>query len=170
MLFGIIMTIVLIAGCAAPGRYVIENPPTKATRSFTNIEVAKVEVGITKDELEPETQAELRTQIIEEIQKKEIFQKVAAEFDLQDGTLQIQPKIIEFSKGNQALRYFISFGAGKAHMDVECKFINKETGDVIAKGKFIGELSGGFFGGSAGQDKIGSYVARHIADFLKKGE
>ncbi len=167
IIFSLITLIYLMSGCA-PGKYVLTNPPTNDTRNFKNVEVAKVEVGITESELDPEIPIELRTAIMEEIQKKGIYKNIAAELDVDESTLQIQPKIIEFDKGSQAARYLVGFGAGKAHLDVQCKFINKETEKVFAEGTFTAFVSGGFFGGSTNQKTMSKNVAIQIVKFLQK--
>lgn len=161
---------VFFVGCATPGKYVLKNSPTTNPKSFKNIEVTKVEVGITESELEPETPIDLRTVIIQEIQKKKLFEQVASEFGVDEATLQIQPKIVQFDKGSQAARYFLGFGAGKAHLDVDCKFVNKTTQETIAEGTFVAELKGGFFGGSANQKSMSQNVAKQVVKFLKKGK
>jgi hypothetical protein len=165
----LLVTTVLMVGCA-PANYILKGPPTENTRSFKNIEVAKVEVGITESELDPETPLELRRAIIEEIQKTEVFSQVTFELDSSESTIQIQPRIVEFDKGSQAARYLIGFGAGKAHLDVECTFINKEMQTVIAEGTFKTEVGGGWFGGSADPKSMSEDVAKEIAKFLEEGK
>ena len=86
--------------------------------------------------------------------------------------LEIQPAIVNFRKGSQAARYFLGNLADnsfKARMDVECKFINKETGQTIAQGLFVGEIEGGLFGGSPNQITLSLFLAQHVANFLAKG-
>jgi hypothetical protein len=157
-------------GCAQMGKYSLAKPPAKDTREFVSVEVQEVEVGLTKDELEPETQADLRMAIIEAIQKAKIYEKVGMETEDVDQVITIESKIVELDAGSQFLRWFLGFGAGKAYMEVACKFLDKETGEVIATGTFTGEIKGGFFGGSADQETMSKYVAEAVARFLKKGE
>ncbi len=75
------ISILFLGGCAGPGKYVLTSKPTQDTKAFKNVEVAKVEVGITKDELDPETTTELRMAIIEQIKllhrHKPLFKKRA---------------------------------------------------------------------------------------------
>ncbi len=164
--------LMLLAGCTTiPGRYVLNGAPTESTKAFKNIGVAKVEVGTPGDPVDSTTPLELRNKLIEEIGKKQIYESVKLE-GAGVSVLEIQPKIIAFHKGSQAARYFGGAMAGesaKAHLDVECKFISKESGQTIAQGIFTGEITGGLFGGSADQSTLSSYVARHVADFLSKG-
>jgi len=159
---------VLVTGCAPS--YVLKAPPTADTKSFKNVEVAKVEVGVTESELEPETPLELRTAIIEQVQKKKLYEKVAAEFDLRESTLLIQPKIAQFDKGSRTARYFIGFGAGKARYEVICKFVNKTTQEMIAEGTFKAEVKRGLFGGGTNQKTMSESIAMQVAQFLKKGK
>ncbi|GEM_PF-2202775 len=158
----------LAMGCAPS--YVLKAPPTTDTKSFKNVEVTKVEVGVTESELEPETALELRTAIIEQVQEKKIYENVAIVLEAEDSILQIQPTIAIFDKGSRTARYFIGFGAGKARYEVFCKFINKNTQKVIAEGTFKAEIKGGLFGGGTNQKTMSEDVARKIAMFLKKGK
>jgi hypothetical protein len=163
--------LVLLSGCEAPGRYVVSEPPTESTRAFKNVEVAIVEVGTLEAQVDQSTLEELRSKIVEEIRKKKIYENVGLEA-LGASVLEIQPKIIAFHKGSATERYFLGTLAAesaKARMDVECKFINKETGQTIAQGVFTGEIAGGTFGGSADPHTLCRYVAQHVADFLSKG-
>ncbi len=160
-----------MSGCSAPGRYVLNGVPTESTRSFKNVGVAKVEVGTLAEPVNESTAAELRGKLVERIGKKRIYQSVELEA-AGDSILEIQPRIIAFQQGSRTARYMLGNLAGKsakARMDVQCRFINKDTGQTIADGTFIGEIATGFFGGSADQSLLSSYVAQHVADFLKKG-
>ncbi|MCX6601729.1 MAG: DUF4410 domain-containing protein [bacterium] len=160
----------LVVGCAAPGKYVMKNPPTTDVKRFGSVEVASVSTGITEDELDPATATELRSAIIAAIQKEAMYGKVAPEVDMSEATLQIQPRIVQFDRGSRTARYLVGFGAGKAHLDVECKFVDKETQRVIAEGTFIAEIAGGLFGGASDQEMMSKNVAKQVAKFLKKGK
>ena len=163
--------LILVSGCTTvPGRYVLNRAPTESTKAFKNIGVAKVEVGTLEDQVDSTTPLELEKKLIEEIGKKRIFESVTLD-RANVSALEIQPKIVEFHKGSQAARYFGGAMAGesaKARMDVQCKFINKETGQLIAQGVFTGEIAGGLFGGSANQSSLATYVAQHVANFLSE--
>ncbi|NOX88459.1 MAG: DUF4410 domain-containing protein [Calditrichaeota bacterium] len=165
-----LISLLILGGCATMGRYSLDYPPTESTRSYVNIEVAPIEVGITKDELDPATVSELRYAIIEKVQRLGIYQKVQAEPISDDRTLLIKCKIYELDNGSQFLRWLLGWGAGKAYMETLCQFIDKKTNKVISSGTFSGEIRGGFFGGSADQEKMAKDVAGAIARFLKKGK
>jgi hypothetical protein len=170
-LWFVLMAAVLVAGCAAPNKYVMNNPPTTDVHRFASIEVAPVTTDdITKYDVSPITPAILRTAIIAEIQKVGIYRNVGLEFDYSEAVLQVQPKIVQFVKGDRAERYFVGFGAGKAHLDVVCRFVNKETQSLIAEGIFTAEVEGGMFGGDADQQTMAENVAGQVAKFLKKGQ
>lgn len=165
-----LILIVFLLSCASgPYKYSLTGSPTEQTKSFKGIEVDKVEVGITESELDLETPIELRTAIIDEVQKTGKYAKVAPELTSEEGVIQIESKIVEFDEGSQGARW-IGFGMGKAHLDVICQFKNKKTGEVFATGTFIGEIKGGWFGGTANQKKMSEYVAKAVAKFLKKGK
>jgi len=157
-------------GCAA-GKYSLVNPPSDKTESFQAVEVGKIDVGATNDEVQPEIPIELRSLIVEEIHKKNIYQQVLEENDFNDSVIKVDAKIIQFNKGSQFTRWAVGIlGAGKAVLDVECKFINKETNDVFAQGIFTAEVKNGIFGGTANQKNMSKDVAKAIARFLKKGK
>lgn len=166
----LVIILLIFIGCASMGKYSLEKPPVEDVKSFINIEVNKVEVGITKDELNPETVTDLRAAIIEAIQKKKIYEQIGPELDVEEGTLVINCKIIELDNGSKFLRWLLGMGAGKAYLETACQFSDKKTGRVIASGTFTGEIRGGFFGGSADQEKMAKYVAEAVARFLKKGK
>lgn len=169
LLLNVLLSMMLfLGGCATMGKYSLDKYPTEDTKAFLKVEVAEVEVGITKDELEPETVAELRSAIMEAIMKKNLYQEVAAELGMEEGTLLIECKIIELDNGSQFLRWLI--GAGKAYLETSCQFINKDTNTVFASGVFTGEIKGGAFGGSPDQEKMSMYVGEAVARFLKKGK
>jgi hypothetical protein len=160
----------ILLGCAAPQRYRLKSPPTDKTKSFKTVVVSKVETGITESELEPETMIQLRNAILDEVMETKIYEKVAFECEETAMTLEIQPKVVEFDKGSRTARYLVGFGAGKGHLDVECKFLNRETQTVIAEGTFITELKGGLFGGGTNQQKMSQQIGEQVARFLKKGK
>ena len=167
LIFVILLSFV---GCAQMGKYSISKPPVQDTKYFKNVEVSKIEVGLTTDEIDNDTTYELRSAIIESIQKKNIYQQVLNELDNDEDALKIECKIIELDNGDQFIRWLLGMGIGKAHLDVSCKFINKKTNQVFASGTFTGEISGGIFGGEADQKLMSKFVAEAIARFLKKGE
>ena len=161
----------LLSGCTTPGYYKLTVPPTENTKAFKQVEVTEVKVGDTQDRVDSATAGELRKKLIEEIQKKRLYESVTLEGVGASG-LEIQPTIVNFRKGSQAARYFLGNLADnsfKARMDVECKFINKETGQTIAQGLFVGEIEGGLFGGSPNQITLSLFLAQHVANFLAKG-
>lgn len=165
-----IIILIISSGCVSMGKYSLDKVPSEDTKSFKNIEVSQIEAGVTKDELNPETIIDLRTAIIEAIQKKDIYEKVEAELGIAEGVLQIKCKIIELDNGSQFLRWLVGRFGGKAYLETTCQFINKNTGKIIASGTFSGEITGGFFGGSANQETMSKYVAAAIARFLKKNK
>ena len=175
-LITIICSVVILSffGCAPVAKYgLMINQPTENTYSFKVVEVNKVEVGVTTDEVSPETLIDLRSFIIEEIKKKKIYQQVVEEYDLTNGAevIQIDTKITDFKKGSRFLRSLLGiFGAGIATLDAQCRFINKDTNKVFADGTFIAELTVGFFGGAANPTEMSKQVARAVAKFLNKGE
>jgi len=165
-----IIILIFIAGCVTPHNYVLKRTPTKKTISFRNIEVSKVTWDETKDEIQPETPLNLRKLIIREIQKKEFFAKVATSIETTERTMRINCKILTLDKGSKLARFAIGSGSGKAHMDVECKFIDKKADKVFASGVFTGDIKDGLLGGEPNQTAMALEVAKGIATFLEKGK
>ena len=98
-----------------------------------------------------------------------MYQEVSTELDGQEDAIGIACRIREFNKGSQFVRWFVSFGAGKGHLDVDCDFVEKSRNNVFASGSFTGQIQGGFFGGALNEESLSKHVARQIARFLKKG-
>ena len=59
----------------------------------------------------------------------------------------------------------VGFGAGKSFLTLKCKFIDKETDEVLSIVTFDGELSMGMFGGSYKNTYV--EVAASIVEYLK---
>jgi len=165
-----VLTVIFsLFGCA-PGKYSLTGVPSEQTNTFRNVEVAPVEVGATTDEVDAETPMELRTAIIEAIQKKKMYETVVPELANDETAIRIESKIIELENGSQFGRWLIGGWGGKAYMEVSCRFINKASGKEFADGTFSGEISGGFFGGSPNQSNMSKQVASAVVKFLKKGK
>lgn len=164
----IILIFYLIISCAShTGKYVLSSYPSENINSFKIVEVAKVELGETKDELDPEIPNVFQLAIWSEIQKTAIFDTVSfGEFDKEERTIRIECKIIEFDEGSDVARILIGGGAGKAFLDVSCKFINKRTKKVFAEGIFKGIIRGDF-SAAAIQAILALDVAESIVEFIK---
>ncbi len=75
-------------------------------------------------------------------------------------------KITDYKKGNQALRYFVGFGAGAQKFSVLARVTRKSDGVLLAEGDITDYKIGGWIGGQA--DKGQDDFAEKVVDFLKK--
>ncbi len=81
-------------------------------------------------------------------------------------TILLTGHIIDFKKGNQALRYFVGFGAGAQKFSVTARAVRKSDGALLAEGDVTDRKVGGWVGGNddKGLDDFGEKVAM----FLKR--
>ncbi len=79
-------------------------------------------------------------------------------------TIVLDGRIVDFKKGNQALRYFVGFGAGAQKFSVAARATRKSDGALIGEGEVTDRKVGGWLGGQA--DKGISDFAEKVADFL----
>ena len=75
-------------------------------------------------------------------------------------------KITDYKKGNQALRYFVGFGAGAQKFSVQARVTRKSDGKLLAEDEITDYKVGGWIGGQA--DKGQDDFAEKVVDFLKK--
>jgi hypothetical protein len=54
----------------------------------------------------------------------------------------LKGRITEYTRGSQAARYLIGFGAGKGKIVVQCQFVDKTTGEVLLDRKVDGRVIG----------------------------
>lgn len=83
-----------------------------------------------------------------------------------DRALVLDGRITDFKKGNQALRYFVGFGAGAQKFSVSARVTRKSDGVLISEGEVTDYKVGGWIGGQA--DKGQDDFAEKVVDFLKK--
>jgi hypothetical protein len=95
-----------------------------------------------------------------------IYEEVTLNTDQTKGVLLMQGTIIRYTEGSQAKRYWIGFGAGKAHCTIQVIFINKETGEELSRTNFDGMLVMGVFGGDS-DEAVDGVVDAFIA-YMKK--
>ena len=75
--------------------------------------------------------------------------------------------VTDFKKGNQAMRYFVGFGAGKQKLAIDAWVRNKATGEIIFQDKIVDRKWAGFGGGD---DRKGVRdFAEKVVLFLNKG-
>lgn len=81
-------------------------------------------------------------------------------------TILLTGHIIDFKKGNQALRYFVGFGAGAQKFSVTARAVRKSDGALLAEGDVTDRKVGGWVGGN--DDKGLDDFGEKVAVFLKR--
>ena len=78
--------------------------------------------------------------------------------------------ILDFRKGNMALRYFIGFGAGAQKVRVRLTVVSKATGAVIGQNEAADTKWGGAFGGTntKGLDDFAKASSEAAAKIIKQ--
>lgn len=80
--------------------------------------------------------------------------------------LVLSGQIVDFKEGNQALRYWVGFGAGAQKFSVLLQARRKSDGALIAEGEVTDRKVGGLIGGQAGKGE--EDFAEKVAGFLKQ--
>lgn len=81
-------------------------------------------------------------------------------------TLVLSGRVTDFKEGNQALRYWVGFGAGAQKFGVLVRVTRKSDGALVGEGEVIDRKVGGWVGGQA--EKGLEDFAEKVAGFLKK--
>lgn len=81
-------------------------------------------------------------------------------------TLVLSGRITDFKEGNQALRYWVGFGAGAQKFGVLVRTTRKSDGALVGEGEVIDRKVGGWVGGQA--EKGLEDFAEKVAGFLKR--
>lgn len=80
--------------------------------------------------------------------------------------LVLSGRITDFKAGNQALRYWVGFGAGAQKFGVWVRATRKSDGALVGEGEVIDRKVGGWVGGQA--EKGLEDFAEKVAGFLKE--
>lgn len=81
-------------------------------------------------------------------------------------TLVLSGRVTDFKAGNQALRYWVGFGAGAQKFGVQVRATRKSDGALVGEGEVIDRKVGGWVGGQA--EKGLEDFAEKVAGFLKE--
>ncbi len=149
-----------------------------ASATFDCVEVARFVVNdgliSSKEEARAATIPEARLSDIQRSVAGNIPEKIAGmRAALADGqvgcpdpqrTVLLTGRIIDFKKGNQALRYFVGFGAGAQKFSVMARAVRKSDGALLAEEDVTDRKVGGWIGGQAdkGLDDFGEKVAMFV--------
>lgn len=100
---------------------------------------------------------------------QEIINKKLKEKNIYGNDLKLICEVMNFDKGNRALRYFVGFGAGKARLETQNELFDI-NGTKISEFTLYSSVSIGALGGNAEElfDAIANNTIKHIsADVLK---
>jgi len=81
-------------------------------------------------------------------------------------SLVVNGRVIDYKKGNRAVRYMVGFGAGKQKIETNLVLTEKKSGKVIAKERVVDRKIGGLVGGS--EDKGKRDYAEKVNKFIRK--
>jgi hypothetical protein len=100
-----------------------------------------------------------------------VYDQVVKSTDQVDDVLVMQGTVISYEEGSRAKRYFIGLGSGKAYCTIQVKFLDKASGEELARTNFDGELMGGIFGGSAEEAVDGTVKAflDYMGEYMGEG-
>ena len=159
-----------ITGCFH--RYTVVEPPSKSLTDYSVLEISEFKTNL--DDAKTKYFATRFTYrlhwAIENYREKNpenvIYEEVTLSTDKIKGVLLMQGTIVRYEEGSRAKRYWIGFGAGKAHCTIQVIFIDKETGEELSRTNFDGTLVMGVFGGDADEAVAG--VIDSFMNYMKK--
>lgn len=162
----ILSCILLIIAACAPSRMQVMTPLTKNFGTYSILEVENF-ISLLPAKTLPEGLTQRLTEgVMEEVRSLNLFKEVRpVSNETGKQTLILRGKIVEYEKGNQFTRYMIGYGAGKGSLTVECECVDKQTGEVVYKANFIGEIVTGIAGGSIKTAE--KSLVKKIAEFIK---
>jgi hypothetical protein len=168
--FATIVIFVFLLNACGSSRYTILEPAKEPLTSFEVLEIKNFTSNLSDEDsinLANRFADQLHLAVMDDRKKnpgESIFREVVRSTDQSHSVLALDGVVVSFEKGSRAKRYWIGFGAGKAYCTIQATFTNKETGEVVLKSNFDGELSMSFFGGSA-EEAVDAVVAAFIDYF-----
>ena len=165
----VVLLVFILSACAS-SRYTVLEPAKEPLTNFEILEIRDFTSNLSSEDsinLANRFADQLHLAIHDERKKnsgESIFRDVVRGSDNGGSVLVLDGVVISFEKGSRAKRYFIGFGAGKAYCTIQATFTNKETGEVVLKANFDGELSMSFFGGSP-EEAVTSVVKAFVEYF-----
>lgn len=148
-------------------------------RQYTVITVARFDVN--KNDIKDDEDRNLATtmpdyfqaEIVRRVRASGIFERVVnlTEREYTPGAeraLRVEGTITRLVPGNRAMRYLIGFGAGAAKAQVETRFVDIQTGQVVLVTADRREAAFGIFGGDSEEHLQESFsdMARDLAKYL----
>ena len=164
MVVAAILAVSFVTACASH-RYTVVEPPKESLTNFSVLEIpefnsnlqsaeAKELAKVFDDKLMQKI-AVHRTQNPNDV----VYDQIVKSTDQVEGVLVMNGTVISYEEGSRAKRYFIGLGSGKAYCTIQVKFVDKATGEELARTNFDGELMGGIFGGSVDEAVDGTVKA-----------
>jgi len=169
----IYLALVIILYDCGSRRTIAVNQPSAPLGKYTILEVKNVGSNIqNEDALEaaeefPEMIVNRFVNYKDRHPQEMFFSQITRATDEINRVLVLDCILVGYEKGSRAKRYFFNcFGLGKAYTTLQCSFIEKATGQQVLKTDFEGELSVGFFGGTA--EGAQEAVVEVIIEYIKK--
>jgi len=164
----IILSCILLIGVGcAPSRMQVMTPINKNLGAFSILEVEEF-TSVVPEKLPEGVTNRLTEGVIEEVKNLNVFKEVRPAREGKEvgvSILTLKGRLIEYEKGSQFARWMVGYGAGKGSLTLECEFIDKQTGEVVYKANFIGEIVMGIAGGSIKTAE--KSLVKKIAEFIK---
>ena len=176
LFLALVAFVALLSSCSSE-RYVIIDPAVRPLSEYTVLEVAEFDSNLQEDDALAVAQ-ELPQMLVARLEvfretnpDHKFFKRVLQSSNVVEAGLADQPvlllegSLLSYEPGSQAKRYFLGLGSGKAYCTAQCRFIDKATGEQVLRANFEGEISGGFFGGSAKGSATG--VTKAVLDYFR---
>lgn len=159
------MVIVALAAACASHRYTVVEPPKASLTNYSVLEIPEFESNLKSAEA-LELAKVFDDRLMREISNYRaqhpddvVYDQIVKSTDQVEDVLVMQGTIISYEEGSRAKRYFIGLGSGKAYCTIQVRFVDKASGEELARTNFDGELMGGIFGGSAEEAVDGTVKA-----------
>ncbi|MCF6289331.1 MAG: DUF4410 domain-containing protein [Proteobacteria bacterium] len=172
--FYVLLTLILIMGSATAKKVYLE------TTNFNCIEIHQ----FTSDKENDNTRALKRAAKIPDEILTSIQTIIVDEIDLDNtngldataandsntcpndnNSLILKGVVTDYKKGNRAVRYLVSLGAGKQKIETQVTLSEKASSKVIAQGRVVDRKIGGLVGGS--KDKGKRDFAEKLNNFIR---
>ncbi len=163
----ILVVFAIIAGCAHPVEY---NAPD--TQSFNEtIKVSRLRVEVVDrtagQSLTPRKIKLIKENIIESIGAKYTQVEIITE-DGEQGDAILRVYIDVFTAGNRAVRFWVGFGAGKAHMKIMAQWLEGDAAEVKGSREYqkFGALS--LRSGGSIENQMAILIGRYSTEFASE--
>lgn len=171
LVVAVTLAVSFLSGCASH-RYTVVEPPKTSLTSYSVLEIPEFNSNLKSAEAE-ELAKVFDDRLMREIAMYRaqnpddvVYDKIVKSTDQVADVLLMNGTVISYEEGSRAKRYFVGLGSGKAYCTIQVKFIDKSTGEELARTNFDGELMGGIFGGSA--DEVVDGTVKAFLDYMSE--